>query len=175
MIKKDGPSRKEVEESVKNAIREYVDSHNRNREPIKNKNQIIDDLEKNNQTYGLSHKTLYRYLDQMNCKEIQAGKYDFVDESNKYPFKDLLVYQKYNKILCYTIDIPSCGYFLAESINEYYASKNMEDIFHCTAVGDILICFYYYKKGETNTLIRKKIKEDIKKILKKGCIYFSDL
>ncbi|KAI4440058.1 hypothetical protein C824_002547 [Schaedlerella arabinosiphila] len=164
-------TRKELKELTQNAIREYVDTRNRNNEPINSKNEIIEYVQANDEAARqLSPKTLYRYLDEMHCEEIAAGKFDFIIEDNQLSLKSVITYKKYNYIACFYIDFPEYTKLLASLINEHYRGK--EDIFHCIALDDTLLCLYYFnKKKNTNSLTRKEIKDNVIKIAKKYTIY----
>lgn len=102
----------------------------------------------------------------MNLDEVAPEQYDFITGRNP-SFSALLEEKKYNRHMYLKILEPSYGPLIAEYLNYYY--QGYDDAFHCIALQDILICFYYYSKDKTSTpsLTKKIIRKDIKTILKK--------
>lgn len=171
-LKKDGPSRKEINERVKGAIQEYVDTCNKKGKRIESKKQIINAIrEECEEANFLDNSSLYRYLDEMNCKEIVGGKFDFVIEDNRLSFGDILQYKKYNKIACFFIENPEYTNLLAYLVNQYYKDQEKKDLVHCIALGEILLCLFYWRKNDENSITREEIKKDVRQVAKFYTLY----
>jgi hypothetical protein len=170
--KKDGLSGKEIKERVKGAIQEYVDTCNKKGKRIESKKQIIDGIrEECEEASILVDSSLYRYLDEMNCQQIVEGKFDFVIEDDRLSLGDILQYKKYNKIACFFIENPEYTNLLAYLVNQHYKRQDKSDVIHCIALGEILLCLYYYKKNDGNSITRKEIKKDVSQVVKSYTIY----
>ena len=171
-LKKEGSSRKEIRECVKSAIQEYVDTCNKKGERIETKKQIINAIRENCEEANiLDDSSLYRYLDEMNCKEIVEGKFDFVIEDNQLSFGTILQYRKYNKMACFFLESPEYTNLLAHLVNQYYKEQEKSNIIHCIAFGEMLLCLYYFKKNDENSITRKEIKKDVRQVAKSYTLY----
>lgn len=162
---------REKKRLAQNAIMEYIDEHTKKDIAINTKRQIFEDLEKDGKTYGLSEPTFYRYLSDMNFQIDEYGKSVF-EPLSPQTLDSVLVPRYYNKRFYYHIIQAEYGNLLANLINDYY--EEYKDYFHCIALGDMLICFYYYKKGDENSLTAKNLREEIKEYLKKYTMRYKE-
>ena len=153
---------KERAEKCKQAIRDYISDKNRHGEMIKSRISIYRDLDEKDLLEGMAASTVYRYLQDMGYGKTTTG-YCVLNETAT-PFAEILEYRRYNKTLYFHIADPSYGPILEDKINNYYGGY--ENSFHCVAIGDMLICFYYYKKDQNGkkavgSLTMNEIKKDI--------------
>lgn len=155
--------RYESNELCKKAIEELIKNHVANdKSRIKSKRAIYQELVKSGKNYGLAESTIYRFLREMNVEAVGAGRYDIVPNKSVC-LNNIIQQRKCNRTIVFNIVKPSYGQLISKILNSHYSGK--EDIFHCIAVQDTLICFYYYKKGDKNRMSREKIIKDIKEIL----------
>ena len=64
------------------------------------------------------------------------------------------------------ITLPICNTF-----NQYYKEQEKSDIIHCIAFGEMLLCLYYFKKNDENSITRKEIKKDVRQVAKSYTLY----
>ena len=168
------PNRKARRDSAQKCIREYIEYHQKHNTFIESKAQIYSELKDKPEFYQTTEPTFYRYLSNMKIEQVATGKYDFVETVNP-SFDKLVTFQKCNKFVCLKIEEPSYGQIMADKLNEYYSEPEYRNLFHCIAINDLLICFYYQKikkkknkdEDEELFLTEKEICEDVKECLAK--------
>lgn len=163
------PNRKERRVSAQNCICEYIKYHQKHDTFIESKAQIYSELKDKPEFYQTTEPTFYRYLSQMKLKQVATGKYDFVKTLNP-SFYELITYKKCNKFLCFKIEYPSYGQIIADELNYHFDVKKYRNLFHCIAINDLIICFYYKKIKKKNkdgeiSLTEEKICKEIEKCL----------
>lgn len=149
--------RSENKENCLNVIRQYIDNHKKNKTEIESLRQIylnIKALESENKLeFDISDKTFYRYAKEMNLKETASGskQFDFIVD-RPANFRSMLLPRKFNHFLCYELvdKYVAYGSLIVECLNDYYADGYQES-FHCVLLGDMIVCFYYSQKADSES------------------------
>lgn len=154
----------EVHSNAVDLTYDYFIQMEKNNEPIKNLSEIYDILkEQYENKFLISLPTFYRIVKkELKCYKV-ANRY-YLSSERTTNFAEILEYRPYNKMLCYHINKSEYGSLLADKINEYYDWKSS---FHCIALNDTLLCLYYYKKGDSNSLTASEIKSSIDDLMEK--------
>lgn len=144
---------------IKDIITTYIHEHKLNNTCILSKKAMFDDLKKSNADFDICLSSFYSHLNQLGIEEISSGHFDFKKESN-FSMYSQIKYRKYNKFLCYQLVDNNQSVFIAKVLNNFFD----KELFHCIALQDMLICFYYYssqKKSLNRNNIKRKIKDTL--------------
>ena len=149
---------------VKEEIVKFINQHREDDSFFAGKNEMYEHLNRQGVLHGLKRPTFYKYLKEMDCEEIAPGKYDFVTKGKK-KLNTLISKDCYNKMVTYKVKEAYYHYvpFMAKILNDYFHSTTYKTYF--MALNNVLVCFYYYEKGEENSISKAKIKQCMNDVL----------
>lgn len=148
-------------------IRKLVNTWKKEKKNFKNPTQLIDVLHEELKILEDSQPStasIRRYLKQMGFFFRTSENYGF--SKNTYRFDKFITYIGLYNHICFFLEEPSMGMFIAKKINDYYSSYKigLEYYVYCIAIENLLICFY--DDCEEMGLDESRLMDEIPKILK---------
>ena len=117
------------------------------RKIVHSKSYLISELEKAyretyHKSFPVSNSTIRRFLEAN--RFYHTSKYSYGFNNPKVSFGNTIRYLDCQKHICFLLEEPSLGTFLAELVNNHYSSPRvgLGKYVHCVALQDLLVCFY---------------------------------
>lgn len=150
--------KKKVHDMICDDVKEYLSSHSpKDADYPKTREDLFNLLDISGK-YGYSTSHFYKILrDDLKCRKLSSGTFILDSEDNTMHFSELYECKKYNKFSCFLFEDSDFVSFYAKHLNQKYVKK--QNSFYFLAMQNVLICLYYYKSNDDDSISKAEIRK----------------